>query len=72
MLLSEIIEAIYAAGYNFNTAQAIRRRIIELLPSVGDQIMDQPMSTAQADPMIPEELGLEILEDLSIPVEILT
>jgi hypothetical protein len=69
MLLSELVDAIYGAGYDFKTVQEARRYIIDRIPEIGEEIMDQPLSVAQANPRIPEELGLEILAGLNIPVD---
>lgn len=68
MFLSELIEAIYAAGYGWEEAQEARRLVETEIPEVGMEILDQPLSTAQADPVIPRELGTAILEQLSIPL----
>jgi hypothetical protein len=69
VFLSNLIDAIYMAGYGFDTAQKARHLVLEELPGAADQIMDQPLSTAQADPAIPDELGFEIMKELSIPVD---
>lgn len=69
MFLSELVDAIYGAGYDFETVQEARRYIVDQIPEVGEEIMDQPLSVAQANPEIPEELGIEILTGLSIPLD---
>lgn len=69
MLLSELVNAIYAAGYDFNTAQEVRRYLVERDPKIGEAIFSQPMSTAQADPLVPDKVGFQILDKLDIPFE---
>lgn len=69
MFLSQLVDTIYAAGYDFNTAQDARRYIVSQDPVAGDEIMAQPLSTAQANPEIPDELAFEVLAGLSIPPE---
>lgn len=69
MLLSELIGAVYGAGYDFKTAQEVRRYLVERSPKLADDVFDQPLSTAQADPIIPDKVGFQILEKLDIQVE---
>ncbi len=69
MFLSDLTDAIYAAGYDFNTAQRARFLVMAEIPEVEDQIMGQVMNTAQADPIIPDDLAFSIMDDLSIPIE---
>ena len=67
MFLADLKEAIDQAGYDFATYKEAVRYIVAEIPEVGDEIFDQPMSTAQANPEIPDALAFEILDKLGIP-----
>jgi hypothetical protein len=69
VFLSELTETIYAAGYGWDAAQEARRIVMEAVPGVAEAILEQPLSTLQADPIIPDELGADILAQLSISPE---
>lgn len=69
MFLSEITEALYAAGYGWDEAQEARRLAMEAVPEAAEEVLEQPLSTVQADPFIPEELGADILAQFSVTPE---
>jgi hypothetical protein len=69
MFLSDLVDAIYLAGYGFDTAQRARQAVMAELPGTAEEVMGQPLMTAQANPAIPDELGFAIMKDLSIPVD---
>ena len=71
MFLSQMTEAIALAGYDSDVIRDARRIVFDAIPRVFDEIQDQPLSVAQADPIIPNDLAFGILEDFRVPPEVL-
>lgn len=71
MFLSQMTEAISIAGYDADVIRGAQRVIFEKYPRLFEDLLDQPLQTAQADPVIPNKVALAILEDLNVPPEVL-
>ena len=71
MFLSQMTEAIALAGYDSDVIRDAQRIVFERIPRVFDEIQDQPLSVAQADPIIPNELAFAVLEEFRVPAEVL-